>query len=1007
MARLKTNQPLSRPPLNVTSCRTLTCGALLLVTLLGQPFTQRSCLWAEDQPSGSSIADGAVDEETLAKDASTEINVKNADLTAIVRIFSKKTRRNFILDERVKGKVSIYLPGKVSAEESLRILDSVLAYKGFASVPIGPNLWKIVPAKEARTSTIPTQTTRPDGTPGPEIVTRLVQLKFIGADDVRQILQQLISSDGFISAYPSTNSLILIDSEDNIERLVDIMSTLDVPFSNREMTIIPIVHAEAKDIADKLSEILGIGSSASSGTSQESSPLDFGLEIARARVRQIAMQSAAQGNQGAAPSGAAAISDQPPGTTGTRAIQPKIIPDERTNSIIVVADDDTTARVQALVSQLDSKIDLSGAQFWIYRCQHAKAEDLAEVLSGLTGSGGSRSGSSSGGGLFDTSQDLISGGTRSANRNRTQSRLQSQSRTPGQPRQASGGDRGVASAELGEDISITADPATNSLIIHASKADYEKVKRLLLDIDIKRRQVLVEAMLLEVGIDDSRTTDVSWLTSAGGADGGVIAGNNASNIASLLSNPTGVQDFAVAAASAGSLTIGGGDSQITLPTQSILLNAVRSNSNVNVLSAPTVLTTDNEQAEIVVGSNVPFVTSTATNSENLNNTFNQVERQDVGITLRLTPQISSGDSVTLQIFTEVSSVQSIDPSLGPTTSVRTSETAVITKDGQMIVIGGLMSDEINESERGVPYLKDIPVLGHLFKTSIERRRRTNLLILITPRIIRDQYDARDATLRNRDRVEDAIVFDELYPPRSEVLRSPDIDRVSETNSYDGPLPTTIFEPARAGDGMKTADDTLGAPAASSSAERGRISSDAPPRIDDQALSGLDEVPEFQVAPQFFDSSDPAATDVPSRDTTLKFMPNSGSPAALSPSASRATTRYIVLQIPTDQEFSHGLPFKVSNESGLVGITLPQEFGPEVSSFFSVGRSGNYHTSDRSIPFTTVGAFPSTAEALDMFPDLAISRENSGSGTSTDNSVVTSWYTLSPYEILSLGEGPWR
>jgi general secretion pathway protein D len=494
------------------------------VTLLGQPFTQHSSLRAEVEPSGSSIADSAVDEETLAKDASTEINVKNADLTAIVRIFSKKTRRNFILDERVKGKVSIYLPGKVSAEESLRILDSVLAYKGFASVPIGPNLWKIVPAKEARTSTIPTRTTRPDGTPGPEIVTRLVQLKFIGADDVRAILQQLISSDGFISAYSSTNSLILIDSEDNIERLVDIMSTLDVPFSNREMTIIPIVHAEAKDIADKLSEILGIGSSGNSGASQESSPLDFGLEIARARVRQIAMQSAAaQGNQGGVPTGTAAISEQPPSTTGTRAIQPKIIPDERTNSIIVVADDDTTARVQALVSQLDSKIDLSGAQFWIYRCQHAKAEDLAEVLSSLTGSGGSRSGTGSGGGLFDTSQDLISGGTRSANRNRTQSRLQSQSRTPGQPRQAAGGDRGVASADLGEDISITADPATNTLILRASKADYEKIKRLLLDIDIKRRQVLVEAMLLEVGIDDSRTTDVSWLTSGGGADGGVIA----------------------------------------------------------------------------------------------------------------------------------------------------------------------------------------------------------------------------------------------------------------------------------------------------------------------------------------------------------------------------------------------------------------------------------------------------------------------------------------------------
>jgi general secretion pathway protein D len=444
----------------------------LLLSSLATPFlTCLSNAYAQprDQKAaetGSSISDEKVDEETLAKDSSTEINVKNADITAIIRIFSKKTRRNFILDERVKGKVSIYLPGRVSSEESMRILDSVLAYKGFASVPIGKNLWKIVPAKEAKSSTIPTQRDNPDGTPGPEVVTRLVQLKYINADEVRQLLSQLISTDGFLSAYAATNSLVLIDSEDNIARLLDIVDTMDVPFSNREMTIIPIVNAEAKDIADKVNELLGLGSAQGAGSSGGSAGaagnLDFGLELARARVRQMAMQNAnaAQAgiNNNIVQGGAAGGGEASSNSVGSRASQPKILADERTNSLILVADEDTTARVRALVSQLDSKVDMSGAQYWVYRCQHASADDLADVLGGLVGKGGSsRSTTSTGGNQFDTNNDLISGGAsnrQSSRQSGTQNRLRSQNRTPGQSRNQASTGGGVSSVELSEELSI-------------------------------------------------------------------------------------------------------------------------------------------------------------------------------------------------------------------------------------------------------------------------------------------------------------------------------------------------------------------------------------------------------------------------------------------------------------------------------------------------------------------------------------------------------------------------
>ena len=183
--------------------------------------------YAQARPAqpGQSQGDKA-NEQEYGKDSNTEINVKNADIAAIVRIFSRKTKRNYILDEKVRGKVSIYLPGKVSSDEALRILDSVLALKGFTSVPIGENLWKIVPSKEARQSTIPTLTESRTDTPSSAVVTRLLSLKYVNAQDIQQILAQLVSADGLVNAYTGTNSLIVIDSEDNIERLVNIMNSM-------------------------------------------------------------------------------------------------------------------------------------------------------------------------------------------------------------------------------------------------------------------------------------------------------------------------------------------------------------------------------------------------------------------------------------------------------------------------------------------------------------------------------------------------------------------------------------------------------------------------------------------------------------------------------------------------------------------------------------------------------------------------------------------------------------
>jgi general secretion pathway protein D len=919
--------------------------------------------------------DGGGDNGTsdIGKDSNTEINVKNADISAIIRIFSRKTKRNYILDEKVRGKVSIYLPGKVSSEESLRILDSVLALKGFTTVPIGENLWKIVPSKEARQSTIPTRLDGRTQNPTSSVVTRLVTLKYVSAQDVQQIVSQLISGDGLVNAYTGTNSLILIDAEDNVERLLRIIDQLDVPFSNREMTIIPIQHADVEDISQKLNDILGDGAKK-----------DGSSDAARAALRDP--------NQPATiPAGTTSGAIQR-GTSGktisARGLEPKIIPDQRTNSLIVVADDETTARIRALVSQLDSRVDLSGNKFYVYRCQHANAEELSQVLAGLVGggSGGMSGGFGSGfgnqgggGGLFDAPGGL--GQNRSSMSGRNSSGFGrnnssggmgagggfgSGGRSSGRP---GSGNRGPVSTQLGENISITADPATNSLIIAASKPDYEKIKALLAQIDVKRRQALVEATLLEVSIDNSIRTSTSFLTSTGGADGGVFArsefaGEN--SLTSLFTNPTKLQGLTLAAASAGSLKLPGG---ITLPTQSILVSAAQQNNNVNVLSAPTILATDNEEAQIVVGQNVPFLASTGTNAVNLNNTFNQVDRQDVGITLRITPQISSRDYVTLRVYTEVSALvlSTVNSALGPTTTKRQSETTIIAKDGQMIVTGGLIADDVSETDEGIPYLKDIPVLGHAFKANSQARAQKNLLIFLTPRIIKDQFDARDSTIESRDKMEDVIAQYDVQPKREATLKNRRIDQVAESNLYEGPKPGTILPPSKAG--------------REATAPRLPTKSDNAAVLDGSTAGILDL--DSATAPATANSAAPVMD--------LDKLPSNQQPkAALKDSISRTKAPAPVASFVV-AEVSRGsaLPFNRKGQGERFGLIVPSDSSIEAKTFFRPGNTYTYGAPNTQSDIVVKGFFSSPSDAESRYPEVS-----------------GSWHTLPSGEIKGLGRAPW-
>lgn len=945
--------------------------SLLSLGLILQPFLAN----AQAPSADAGKPDAPINEAEYAKDSTTEINVKNADIAAIVRIFSKKTKRNYLLDEKVKGKISIYLPGKVSAEESLRILDAVLAMKGFTSVPIGENLWKIVPSKEAKQSTIPTLTDSSEETPSAAVVTRLVNLKYVSAEEIQPFVTQLVSADGLVQAYSGTNSLIVIDSEDNIERLVRLIEELDVPFTDREMTIIAIQHAEAKDIAEKLNDILGAKKDSTGSQPGRLQDIAFNNQIP---PQGIPPQGGAPGARGGRMSG--------------RAKEPKIIADERTNSIIVVADPDTTIRIKSLTSQLDSKVDRSGNKFYVYRCQHANATELSQVLAGLAGggSGGGTAGQTgTGGGLFGGGSNGLQNsafggsnsggglfGNSSSNRSGSGGGLFGNSGSgsgfgSGGSSFGSGGGFGnnsggqrrqATTAQLGPNISITADPATNSLIIVANKTDYEKIKLLIEKLDVKRRQVIVEAVLLEVSIDRSVRMKTDFRTSTGGSDGGMVlqnVGTSGAGLNDLFTNPGAIQGFSVAAASAGVIKIG---DALTVPTQSILVNAAQTDNNVNVLSSPTILATDNETAQIVVGQNVPFLASTGTNQTNLNNTFNQIDRQDVGITLKLVPQISSQDYVKLQIFTEVSSVvlSTLNSNFGPTTNKRQSQNTVISKDGQMIVIGGLISDEQSESEDGIPFLKDIPVLGHAFRSSSEATARKNLLIFITPRIVKDQYDVRDATIESRDKLEDVIQAYNVEPQRKEVLENRRIDEVAETKAYAGVKPSTI----------KGSADKLIA------AEEFMANEDGMAEMNPMIADGSGDL-DLTLSP--------SSAELPRRTVPKERAKLKDSNSVISPDMAPV----FILRFTRKTDYQKSYPFLIEPSGELFSLIVPKESSTERKNFFRVGSAYKYKLGNEDVPVEVVGLFNTISEAKEFYPTLSEFA-----------------HTLTPHEILNLGKKPW-
>jgi len=677
---------------------------------------------AEEEPEEDK---GIVEDE---EEDVIKINFPEMDLESILKNFSAITGRSFVLDQIPKGQVYTIGPigpVEIPRDQAMNLFVLIMDLNGFNVVETSiPGVFKVVRKAEALKENIPIYAPGKRPEINESMVTRFVPLEYIPAQEVASQLTQLASKDGGqVIAYAPTNTLIMVDSALNIERMIKVLDIIDVPTAEPEIEIVPLRYSQAQEISGILSQIFQ--ASPTAATARTATTRD--ARAARARRRPPR-----------APQPQAAAAPQDEG--------PKIIPVERTNSLIVIAEPDMIESVKELIAKLDVDVGEAGT-IHVYYVQNAEATDLASTLSGISGKQS---------GLQAPSAAQAAGGA-AARRQPTTTRTQ-------RPQTSNASGESIIKGALGGEISITADEPTNSLIIVASQQDYAILKKVIEKLDLPRRQVFVEAVLLEITYNEN----ADWGVSAHGAspleDGGVVLAGSAFSEPSSLSILGSLSSGTLALPSG--ITVGAlgrpvelGDTGQSVPSSGMILRMLATSNNVNVLSTPTLLTTDNEEASIEVGQKIPVPTGQTVGTGGLSQV--SISRESVGIKLRLTPQINESDNIRLEIFTEISGAVSsglgIDVNqLGVTTSIKTAETTVIVRDSQTIVIGGLMEDKKNESSSKVPFFGDIPVIGWLFKTSSRGNSKTNLVILLTPHIVKSDHDTDRVKERMQNNYQDLL-----------------------------------------------------------------------------------------------------------------------------------------------------------------------------------------------------------------------------------------------------------
>jgi general secretion pathway protein D len=710
------------------------------------PATTPAGTPAGTKPGGEAITTG---------NGTLKINFPEMDLESVLRNFSAITGKSFILDAIPKGQVITIGPigpVEIPRDQALRLFMLIMDLNGFVVVRTSVDgVYKVVKKTEAMK-----EPTLPLYGPGraPEatetMVTRFIQLKHLASSDVVAQLNQLSSKDGgTVVAYPALNMLIIMDTAINIERMLNVLRIIDVPSPAPAIEIITLKYSNPAEMAAILGQIF------------ESTTATTASRTASTRATPNRRPAATPpGAPPAAPQPAAPTPPPSPGGGGEGGeIVTKFIPIERLNGLIVIADKSALRQIKEMIAKIDIDAGMAGT-IHVYYAQNATAAELAAILSSLGGRGGGATSSTTPTTTRPspmTSPGMSSTGMNSTGMSSTglgatgMNSMSPMASSYASSTRARGGVGGTVSLPgiLNNDINITSDEATNSLIVVATPQDWSILRTVLVKLDIPRRQVFVEAVLMEITYDEKTSGGTSLHGASPLQDNGVLlAGSNFTtpnslNVLSSLTSgsalPTGITIGALGRA----IAVPGTGGAVTVPSAGIIVQMLSSYSDINVLSTPTLLTTDNTPAQIKVGQKIPVPTGQTVSTGGFANT--SISREDVGITLQLTPQINESDNIRMDIYTEISSAiaapQGIDVNtLGVTTSNKAAQTSVIVKDSQTIVIGGLMQDTTSKSQSWVPLIGDIPLLGWLFKNASEDHNKTNLVILITPHIVKSDVD---------------------------------------------------------------------------------------------------------------------------------------------------------------------------------------------------------------------------------------------------------------------------
>ena len=560
--------------------------------------------------------------------AGASLNLKNADIHSLIETVALATGKNFIVDPRVQGKVTVISSSSVSADEIYQVFLSVLDVHGFIAAPSGSSI-KIVPKINARVSGAVTEISHAQSA-GDAIVTQVMAVKHVPAVQIVPVIRPLLPQEAHLAAYLPTNMLILSDTARNAKRVWDMVRRIDQPL-DQSLEIVQLKHASAQEVVGIINS-LGLNPNIATGEA-----------TAKTQI---------------------------------------VIADQRTNSIILNAGAELLPRLRALIAHLDAPVAQMTGHTKVVYLHYSKAEALAPILTDMAAA-------------------------RPVNEEEN-----ADDQTPIQ-------------------ISVQAEPSINALVITAPDATMVSMLAVIKQLDVRRAQVLVEAIIAEISSSTAAELGVQWALSNGGLAGGTNFGASGSSLVQLKANPLSL-------GSGLSLGIGTFGSGAGIGA---LLRALASDTSTNIISTPSLLTMDNQEAEIVVGQNVPFVTgqySSTGGGSTPSSPFQTIKRQDVGLRLKILPQINQGDAISLDIFQEISSIAPSTVSAADiVTNKRSIQTKVIANDGDLIILGGLIDDNLQEVSEKVPLLGDLPVLGAAFRYNKTQLVKRNLMIFIRPTVVRD------------------------------------------------------------------------------------------------------------------------------------------------------------------------------------------------------------------------------------------------------------------------------